>query len=154
MTTPRPGAGAQLPYVVTGRPVVIGTTRPGPAGVVLPGAGTAGRGISGAMVNAQGHLVLSFTDGTTQDVGNVAPEVRLTPEQLAALASQVSYVHEQLQPATVWTVLHGLGRGMVSVEVYSSDYSIQWDNVLVQPVDDDTVRLGFDDPTAGFALVL
>lgn len=154
MTTP--GHGVVTPRVVTGRPVVLTGSQatPGGGGVVLPGTGTAGRGISSAAIDANGHLVLTYTDGVTQDVGDVVPELDLTPEQLAELAKSVSYVHEQVQPATVWVVPHGLGRGMVSVEVYSSDYSIQWDNVVVQPLDDDTVRLGFDDPTSGLALVL
>lgn len=40
---------------------------PGGAGA----AGAAGRGISNATINGQGHLILTYTDGTTQDVGIV-----------------------------------------------------------------------------------
>lgn len=141
--------------VITGPPIVLtGTTAPGQPGVVLPGAGQPGRGVQSATVDAAGHLILTYTDGTTQDAGDVTADLTLSPEQLAEIAEQISYVHHQTSPASVWTVSHGLGRGIVSVEVYSSDYAIQWDNVLVQPLDDDTVRLGFDDPTAGIALVL
>lgn len=144
--------------VQIGRPVII-TPRPTPSapGVTLPGAGSPGRpgrGVQSAEVRADGHLIITYTDGVADDVGDVTAEVTLTDEDRAQLAAQVSYLHVQSAPATVWTVPHGLNRGIVSCEVYSADYSIHWDGVSVQPLDDDTVRLSFDDPTAGIALVL
>jgi len=60
----------------------------------------------------------------------------------------------QTEPATVWTIEHGLHRMIVSVEVYSLDYEIQWSEVVVQPLNEDIIRLSFDDPTSGTALIL
>lgn len=159
MTSPQVGAAAIVGTVQTGPAVIVTSTNaaPGAPGVLLPGTGSpgpAGRGITRAEIYPNGHLVFTFSDGTTSDVGDVISEVSLTPEDKADIASLVSYVHVQADESSVWTVPHNLGRGIVSVEVYSSDYSVQWDNVVVQPLDDDTVRLGFDDPTAGIALVL
>jgi hypothetical protein len=60
-------AGARGPRGKTG---VSG--KPAPTITPSPGrSGPAGRGITGALVTTDGHLLLSFTDDTTQDVGVV-----------------------------------------------------------------------------------
>jgi hypothetical protein len=51
----------------SGRPAPTLTPSPGRAG----SDGSRGRGITGAIVTSDGHLLLSFTDDTTQDVGVV-----------------------------------------------------------------------------------
>lgn len=44
--------------------------QPGPAGQAGP-AGGIGRGITSVATNSNNHLIVTFTDGTTQDVGAV-----------------------------------------------------------------------------------
>jgi hypothetical protein len=51
----------------SGKPAPTITPSPGQSGQT----GADGRGITGALVTTDGHLVLSFTDNTTQDVGVV-----------------------------------------------------------------------------------
>lgn len=69
-------------------------------------------------------------------------------------AAGAGFVHTQSDPSTVWTVEHRLNRnGPVGVVVTSLDYETTWENVLVQRVSADVVRLTFDDPTSGHALI-
>ena len=63
------------------------------------------------------------------------------------------YLHTQTTPASVWTVTHNLGRRALDLVVYSADYSVQWDNVMLTPTSPTQCTLTFDAPTAGVAYI-
>lgn len=68
--------------------------------------------------------------------------------------SDHAFVYPQPTPVTTVDVTHNLGRaGPVLVSCYSLDYAIQWDGVTVGIVNENTCRLGFEDPTAFIATI-
>jgi len=64
-----------------------------------------------------------------------------------------NYVHTQSIPSSSWTITHSLGLRPVDVTVWSLDYSTQWTNVQIEPLNNNQVRLWFDGPQTGIALV-
>ncbi len=65
----------------------------------------------------------------------------------------VTIEHTQGTPATVWVVNHNLGVRPAAVEVFSSDFGIQYAEFAVQHLSTDTLRISMDTPTAGKALI-
>jgi hypothetical protein len=68
-------------------------------------------------------------------------------------AGVTAYTHVQNTPATVWVVQHNLGRRPAAVSAFSADWSVQWDEFLVQHVDTNLLYLTADIAIAGKALV-
>lgn len=65
-----------------------------------------------------------------------------------------SYVHTQAVPSAVWTITHNLGQQLVDgTTVFSLDYQIQYQNVIVECLNPNQCRLFFGDPVAGAALI-
>lgn len=75
------------------------------------------------------------------------------PSSPAGSAQQIQYVHTQTTPATVWTVVHNLGRRPSSVSVFSLDFAIQWDEFTVQHLDLNQLRVSADVAVSGIALI-
>lgn len=64
------------------------------------------------------------------------------------------HVHRQTTPQATVDITHNLGRsGPVAVSVYSPDGSIEYYNFIVQALNDNTIRVSFDDPIAFIATV-
>lgn len=66
---------------------------------------------------------------------------------------QIQYVHTQADAATVWTVVHDLGRRPAAITVFSLDYATQWDEFSIQHVDATTLYIAADVPISGIALI-
>lgn len=64
-----------------------------------------------------------------------------------------NYIHTQAVASSSWTVTHSLGQRPVDVTVWSLDYGTQWTNVQIEPLNSNQVRLWFDGPQTGIALV-
>jgi len=64
-----------------------------------------------------------------------------------------AYTHSQDDPATVWVVQHNLGRRPAAVTAFSADWSVQWDEFLVQHIDANLLYITADVAIAGKALV-
>ncbi|MCV7277104.1 hypothetical protein [Mycolicibacter arupensis] len=64
------------------------------------------------------------------------------------------YTHLQEIPQATVDITHNLARpGPVAVSFYSLDGAIEYYNVTVQALNDNTIRVSFDDPTAFVATV-
>lgn len=60
----------------------------------------------------------------------------------------------QATPAAVWgPIVHNFGYRAAAVALFSADYSQQFDEFTVQHLDDNSLRLSMDTPTAGIALI-
>lgn len=66
---------------------------------------------------------------------------------------QIQYVHTQTTPATVWTVVHDLGRRPSAVSVFNPDLSVEWVDFGIHHVDSSTLYVTADVAIAGIALV-
>lgn len=64
-----------------------------------------------------------------------------------------SYTHSQDTPATVWVVQHNLGRRPAAVSAFSADFSLQWDEFVVQHITSNLLYITADVAFAGKALV-
>lgn len=63
-------------------------------------------------------------------------------------AGAASYTHVQVAAQAVWTVVHDLGRFPVAWSLFDPD-GTECDGYTVQHLDDNTVRVSMDEPTAG-----
>lgn len=64
-----------------------------------------------------------------------------------------SYVHTQAVAASQWVITHNLGSMPVDATVWSLDYTIQWTNVQIEPLNTNQVTLWFDGAQTGIALI-
>ncbi len=60
----------------------------------------------------------------------------------------------QTTPATVWTIVHNLGRYPAVATVHSADLSVSYVGFGIQHIDVNTLRLSMDIATAGVALLI
>lgn len=66
----------------------------------------------------------------------------------------VQHEHTQSTPASVWgPIVHNLGRRPSAVSLFSLDFSEQYGQFNVQHLDEDSLRISVDTPTAGVALL-
>lgn len=63
------------------------------------------------------------------------------------------YEHVQTIPATVWTVVHNLGRRPAAIAVYSADWLTEYADYAVTHVDTTTLYITADIAISGTALV-
>lgn len=69
-------------------------------------------------------------------------------------AAGSGYRFEQTVPATVWgPITHGLGFRPGGVSLFDALFGTQYDEFVVQHLDDNTLRIAMDVPTAGVALI-
>lgn len=62
--------------------------------------------------------------------------------------------YEQSTPAAVWgPIEHGFGRQPAAVSLFSLDFGAQYGEFVVQHLDENTLRISMDTPTAGIALI-
>lgn len=63
-------------------------------------------------------------------------------------------IHRQTTPQATTDIVHGLARpGPVAVHAYSLDGTIEYWNFTVQTLDDNTLRVSFDDPITFIATI-
>lgn len=143
------GSVLQLPPSAARALVLVGSARYGSAAhdatvdpTIRPNPGNGGGagGMSGAEANELRAAVLAAIASLNAAGGGGS-------------SSADTYLHTQLVETSVWTVHHNLGRMTVDAVVYSLDYSVQWDGLVITPLDLNTCRITFEDPTSGTALI-
>jgi hypothetical protein len=69
-------------------------------------------------------------------------------------AAGSGYRFDQAVPASVWgPITHGLGFRPGGVSLFDALFGTQYDEFVVQHLDDNTLRIAMDQPTAGVALI-
>jgi hypothetical protein len=69
-------------------------------------------------------------------------------------AGSSGFQFEQVVPAAVWgPITHGLGFRPAGIALFDALFGIQYDEFVVQHLDDNTLRIAMDKPTAGVALI-
>lgn len=87
------------------------------------------------------------------NLGRPALTVVPVPGGGSTVTRPIQYVHTQVLAATVWTIDHNLGRRPAAVALFSADWTTQYSQYLVQHLDENSLRVAMDTPTAGLALV-
>lgn len=93
--------------------------------------------------------------GPVQVVQVGAPSLTVVPVGGggSTITDPIQYLYVQDLAATVWTINHNLGRRPAAVALFSLDWLTQFGQYVVQHLDENTLRVSMDTPTAGNALV-
>lgn len=119
-------------------------------------------GVTGAQIDENGDLIISYSDGTSQNIGHVVGTDGLTPyigdngnwwigdtdTEVSAIGSDRSFTFTQAVASAVWEIDHNMGK-YPSVSVCDSAGTVVFGSVTY--IDNNRLTITFSAPFSGKA---